>query len=117
MLREPSWLPCFFLLPSRAPPLWVGGEQSLHFSSPTVVASVFFRSPLPLSRVYTGLRGRTESSPFRFPFVSSRRGVLERWGLGNQIPRAIYISNLILQPPALKIFINMQEEMDNPVRV
>lgn len=100
-LCEPSWLLCVSLLPSRAPPLRVGGEQSLHFSPPTVAASVFFRSPLPLSRVYTGLRGLTESSS-RFLFVSSRTGVLERWGLGIQIPRAIFISNLILQPPALK---------------
>lgn len=115
--RRPPWSPrdtsrtlvaaLFFPASLPRPSTLGGGRAELAFFFSNRGALCLLSIPLPLSRVYTGLRGRTESSPSRFPFVSSRMDVLERWGLGIQIPRAIYISNLILQPPALQIFINM----------
>lgn len=93
------------LLPSRAPPLRVGGgEQSLHFSSPTLAASLCLLS-IPAS-AEPGLRGPPRAARNLLlpasPLFPPARAFLERWGLGVQIPRVIFISNLILQPPALK---------------
>lgn len=46
----------YFSLPPSRPAAWSRGEYTLDFSSPALVAFLFFRSPLLLIRVYISLR-------------------------------------------------------------